>query len=393
MRLIAVLLFAIAALSACSGDWPKRAYIAPAATDETLERHLPIYYDCGEDKPCDLKAFMERLDVCALVVISDSQPVLHQVRPATASNRCAGRVERERYGVASIAKSVTSVLFGRVMTDPAYGPPVNVHMPAAAVLAESGLSYGDEDVTVQDLLLMSSGMIWSDQSETEKYITVHRWPDGTLASDFETLRAGVEKRLKKARFRSSDGEGRPFNYSGFDTQLLGMMIEHRLKSVPELERPTLDQALKHFIWDDPEVGMRKLAEWKADSGRHPPAYCCLYMAAGDLARFGDWVLQQYLDDSKAMNDWLEASVYPHRGTPSKCEFEDFAEERHYGYQWWVLSDKKNGFTGVGKGGQYLHIFPKQNVVVVQLSDMRPVTDRKFCEAMWVHRLIADEVTR
>ena len=60
--------------------------------------------------------------------------------------------------------------------------------------------------------------------------------------------------------------------------------------------------------------------------------------------------------------------------------------------WWVLSGERNGFTGIGAGGQFLHIFPDQNVVVVQLGDARRLTNQKVCESLLLHRVIADHLT-
>ena len=41
-------------------------------------------------------------------------------------------------------------------------------------------------------------------------------------------------------------------------------------------------------------------------------------------------------------------------------------------------------------GQYLHVFPQQNVVIVQFGE-KLAGDADTCEAMLVHRLIADQV--
>ena len=92
-----------------------------------------------------------------------------------------------------------------------------------------------------------------------------------------------------------------------------------------------------------------------------------------------------------MAAWVRASVNDDRDSDSTedCKFYGIDQQFNYGYQWWVLSGKRNGFTGIGKRGQFLHLFPDQNVVIVQLGDMKLRTPRKTCESMLVHRLIAD----
>jgi len=78
----------------------------------------------------------------------------------------------------------------------------------------------------------------------------------------------------------------------------------------------------------------------------------------------------------------------------------------YGYQWWVPNADsvdseiaENGFVAIGRQGQYMYVFPEQDVVAVQFAswDASPkwLVERsngsRECESLMVHRLIADEV--
>lgn len=56
---------------------------------------------------------MERNQVCALLVMQHGETVLHWVAPSRRG--CTARVVNQRYGVASITKSITSILLGRLM--------------------------------------------------------------------------------------------------------------------------------------------------------------------------------------------------------------------------------------------------------------------------------------
>ena len=139
--------------------------------------------------------------------------------------------------------------------------------------------------------------------------------------------------------------------------------------------------------------MEKNAEWNADFGGHPAAHCCAYTSARDLATLGDWVLKEYNEGEDAAADWIRASVSDTVDATWSCDFQGTKRSFRFGYEWWVPSaDKQDGFTGIGTEGQYLHVFPEQDVVIAQLSE-KLATDADTCEAMLVHRLIADSVSK
>ena len=96
-----------------------------------------------------------------------------------------------------------------------------------------------------------------------------------------------------------------------------------------------------------------------------------------------------------MATWVRDSVNDNRDSDPNEDYTFYGMDQQfkYGYQWWVLSGERNGFTGIGKHGQFLHLFPDQNVVIVQLSDMEKRTPKKTCESLLVHRLIADQVAQ
>jgi CubicO group peptidase (beta-lactamase class C family) len=109
------------------------------------------------------------------------------------------------------------------------------------------------------------------------------------------------------------------------------------------------------------------------------------------------VLKQYnnqgADDSDAAAAWVRASMTDTIDATWSCDFEGTKRNFRFGYQWWIPSeDARDGFTAIGTQGQYLHMFPEQDVVIAQLSE-KLATDADTCEAMLVHRLIADSIIR
>ena len=361
-------------------DWADTVDIQPSAPGRSpLITNAPdISYPCGRFSQCDFAEFMGRMDVCAITVLREGETLLHRVAPETRD--CAGRVAAERYGIASVTKSLTSLLLGDLMRR---AGTIDVETSAAAALAPAGIVCPRAETTIGDLLRMSSGMVWSESEQ--QTVRIEKKTDGSPAGPHSTLKDAVRDRLGPKCYRDGDGRA-PFNYSGFDTQVLAIIAESLLA-----EGDTLASHLENTIWR--EIGSRRKAEWKADFAKHPAAYCCLYTSADDLARLGEWVLDKYQDDTAPMHSWVRASVTDTRLSTRKCSVRGMQQTFRYGYQWWVLSGDGNGFTGIGKGGQYLHIFPDQNVVVVQLSNMQRASDRKLCESMLVHQILADHFAK
>ncbi|MGB0571288.1 MAG: serine hydrolase [Alphaproteobacteria bacterium] len=173
-------------------------------------------------------------------------------------------MERELYGIASITKSITSLLFGRVFMDPALGAPLDVMSPAVDLLP-AGLGYPDPGVTVHDLLQMSSAMAWRDERDKPrvKVLESEACNQNTRGSDC-TLRGVTAEILKGTEFDPGPDGRRRFNYSGLDSQLLGILVEERLSQIPESldvlpdhEEPNLARGFDHYFWRD--LGTRKRA--------------------------------------------------------------------------------------------------------------------------------------
>jgi hypothetical protein len=247
-------------------DWPETLTIKPPSNSAWPKTtgDVQVRYRCGWFRECDLVDYMARQRVCALFVMSRERPVL--VR-SSSDAKCQEYLQNDRHGVASITKSIVSVVFGLVALNPAYGAPLDLDTSVAKVLARSGLTYPKSGVSIRQLLQMSSGMGWSD-SETETALRITANVDGSQVGPHRTLREAVQARLSTAEFSATP----EFNYSGFDTQLLGLLIEDRLGKSGVWPRPTLDQAVESLIWR--KTGAVKEANWKADFMFHPPAYCC-----------------------------------------------------------------------------------------------------------------------
>jgi len=366
------------AAAAQSGElnWPSKQFVHP--------RDIALSYPCGDGAVCDLDDFMERQHVCALVVLSGGELFTYRTSIRGDDDACKSAVERDRYGIASLAKSLVALLFGFVYADPDYATPIDLDASAADLLAAAGVAGYDPRVTVRQLLHMASGMEWSED-EVDDVLKIKVDQNGELVGKQRKLKDSVADRLKLAAFH----EPGKFHYSGFDTQLLGIMAEARLTPDKGFLRGSLDEALGRFLWQ--RLPMQKDSEWNADFAGHPAAHCCAYTSARDLATLGDWVLKEFNVGEDPAADWIRASITDAIDATWSCAFQGAERHFRFGYHWWLPSDDpQDGFTGIGTEGQYLHIFPEQDVVIVQLSE-KLASDSDTCEAMVAHRLIADSV--
>lgn len=359
--------------------WPSKQIVRP--------RDLALTYPCGGGAVCNIDDFIERQHVCALVIVSSGELVFYRTAIRSDGDPCKSPVERDRFGIASIAKSLTSLLFGFLYQDPQYGPPVDLESSAAEFLKTAGVPKYDRRVTLRDLLHMSSGMDWSED-EVESVLKVQVDQNSELVGRHRQLKEAVNKRLESAQFFEPGGI---FRYSGFDSQLIGIIAEQRLTADKGFARSTLDVALEHFLWQ--RLPMAKNAEWNSDFGGHPSAHCCAYVSARDFAALGAWMLKEYKVGTGPQADWIRASMTDVIDPGFGCEYQGAKLDFRFGYQWWIPGDdKRDGFSGIGTEGQYLHMFPEQDVVIVQLGEQL-ATDADTCEAMAVHRLIADQLSQ
>jgi CubicO group peptidase (beta-lactamase class C family) len=366
------------ALAQAELNWPSKQFVRP--------REVALAYPCGGGATCDLQSFMNRQHVCALLIVKDGAIVFQQTLVRGDDDPCKSPVERDRFGIASIAKSLVGLLFGFVYADESFAPPVALDQKAADLLGPAGVEHYDPRVTLRQLLTMSTGMDWSED-EIDTWLKINVDQNGDLVGEYRKLKDAAIARLDGAKFLPPG----KFHYSGFDTQLIGILTEARLTPDRGFTRGSLDEALEKFIWQ--KLPMQKAAEWNADFAGRPAAHCCLYTSARDLATLGDFVLKEYSQGSGAVAQWIRASVSDTVDAGWRCAFEGTRKNFRFGYQWWAPSDDvKDGFAAIGTEGQYLHMFPEQDVVVVQLSE-KLASDSDTCEAMLVHRLIADTISQ
>jgi CubicO group peptidase (beta-lactamase class C family) len=390
-------------LPACAGadvaPKSKSVPIAAPADGADLPQQIPSAalageYDCGRWWPCPLGEFMWRSRVCALLVVKAGTIVYENYAPIQGSTRCKlepGDPDNGRdapYGLASITKSFTSTLLGlliaRNQSDPTHpwgdidlAKPVGHYVPALTGAAARP--------SLEQALRMRSGFIWDDRDNLLYERTIK-----------DSAHAG-EPFADAASDLAQRSEGPPaFNYSGLDTTLAGLTLESLLQRHPDTAGWHLSDLLAAWIWQP--LRMKYDARWKMDASGTPAPFCCLYMRARDLAKFGQFILENATapSDSPAtpLASWMLRALRPQGGVTDVAATSCPGYQLDYGYQWWPFVDPRHGFLGLGIHGQMLHIFPREKIVIVQFSTMPAREELALeCASYHAHSAIVDSLSR
>lgn len=244
----------------------------------------------------------------------------------------------------SMAKSVVGLLIGAAIDD---GFIESLDEAVAEYIAEFN-SPANENLTIRDVLTMSSGLNW-DESYGSLFSTTTA---AYYGKDINKLIYGLEV----------VGEpGVAFKYLSGNTQVLAMVVE------AATGKRISDYASEKF-WKP--MGAQNDALWCLDDKEGmEKAYCCFNSNARDFARWGQLVLNGGTWKGRTLlsEAYTKAATSP----ASYLKDEEGKAVNFYGYQWWIHD--ANGWNVPymrGILGQYVFAIPEENAVVVRLGHTR-----------------------
>lgn len=266
-----------------------------------------------------------------------------------------GKIRLERYGLGfdakgrwtsfSVAKSFTSTLVGAAIKDgyiKSLDDKVSQYIPDL-----KGSAY--DDVSVAQLLTMSSGVRWNEDYEDPK-------SDVASFNNAEPEK-GVDATVSYMRkLPRAHPPGAVWHYNTGETNLIGVLVSSATKK-------PLAQYLEEKIWKP--AGMEAKATWLLGKTGHEIAGCCLQAATRDFARMGLFVLANGNASGQQIvpADWFAAAIHKQKGIgePGKG----------YGYQWWTYDDGSVAAQGIF--GQGIFIDPKRRLVIASNADWTRAT--------------------
>jgi len=261
-----------------------------------------------------------------------------------------GRVRFERYGLGfdaagrwtsfSVAKSFTSTLVGAAIQDghiKSLEDKVSQYIPGLR-----GSAY--DEVTVRQLLTMSSGVRWNEDYEDPK-ADVAQFNNATPEAGMDATVSYLRK-LPRAH-----PPGEVWNYNTGETNLIGVLVSSATGK-------PLAQYLQEKIWH--LAGMESEATWLLGRTGHEIAGCCLQASTRDFARFGLFVLANGAAGGQPVvpPDWFAQATRKQKdiGAPG----------RGYGFQWWTYDDGSVAAQGIF--GQGIYIDPQRRLVIASNSN-------------------------
>jgi CubicO group peptidase (beta-lactamase class C family) len=261
-----------------------------------------------------------------------------------------GKVRLERYGLDfdgegrwtsfSVAKSFTSTLVGAAIKDgfiKSLDDKVSAYIPDL-----KGSAY--DDVTVRQLLTMTSGVRWNEDYED---------PNADVAK-FNNAKAdqGVDATVSYMRkLPRAFPPGTHWAYNTGETNLIGVLVSSATKK-------PLAVYLEEKVWKP--FGMAHDATWLLNSTGGEIGGCCIQAATTDYARFGQFVLGggKIGDVQVVPEDWFAMAT---------TKQVDIGEPGHgYGFQWWTNDDGSVAAQGIF--GQGIFIDPKRRLVIASNSN-------------------------
>ena len=240
----------------------------------------------------------------------------------------------------SMSKSWVSTLIGIAITE---GKIKSVDQQVCDFLP-SFCEGRNSELTIKDLLTMSSGLNW-----TEDYYN----PIGQTAEAYY----GSGLRELVSNLKVIETRGKVFKYHSSCTQLLTFIVEAATGE-------TISEYASKKLWLP--MGAKHPAIWNTDvEGGDEKGFCCINSNARDFARLGklyldqgNWNGTQLLDSSYVKDATSIANLLDKKGNVNT----------NYGYQFW-LAERQGLFVYYARGlwGQYVICIPEKNMIVVRLG--------------------------
>ncbi len=221
---------------------------------------------------------------------------------------------------------------------------------------------GLDEMTIRDLLLMSSGIKYVEDENLFPLLGVP-FSDDAKTYYYPDLQLLALKEVK----HGDETIGKYMHYNNYHPILEGMIIE-RVTGMP------VAKYLKQTIWQP--MGAEYGASWSLDSMKtsFEKMESGLNGRAIDFARFGLLYLHKgNLNGNQIVTEkWVKESTSPdpndNREWPSWPEYRK--NGGYYKYHWWgnVRDNGHFDYTAAGNFGQYIYVCPQKNLVIARFGE-------------------------
>ncbi len=287
----------------------------------------------------DIDAYMKSQRNAGLVIVQDNKIRFEKYG--------LGYGAKGRWTSFSVAKSFTSTLVGAAVKDgfiKSLDDKVTQYIPGLR-----GSVY--DDVTVRQLLTMTSGVRWNEDYADPKSDVAQFGLQKPVAG--EDLTVSYMKSLSREA-----PAGTKWVYKTGETNLIGVLVSSATGK-------KLSDYLSEKVWKP--YGMEADAFWILGDTGHEISGCCMSARLRDYARFGQFVMDGGQIAGKGgvvPNDWFAQAT---------TKQADIAQPgRGYGFQWWTNDD--GSYAAQGIFGQGIFIDPKRKLIIASNGNWPKATD-------------------
>jgi hypothetical protein len=246
----------------------------------------------------------------------------------------------DEHTMQSVSKTVTSVTLGIAITRNEFK--AGLDTPVLKYFHGSRVANVDarkRRMTIRNVLTMSTGLDWN---EDVAYDDPRNASDQMEATD-DWVQFVIDRPM-------AHEPGSVFAYSSGAAELLAYIFQKETgQDIEEYARKHLFAPLgiDHYYWKRTPKGVVD-----TEGG--------LYLRAEDLAKIGYLFLRQGMWDGKQIvsADWVKQSLAPSMDANNGWK---------YGFQGWLIpygEQQRLAWTAWGLGGQYLLVFPDDNLILV-----------------------------
>ncbi len=289
-------------------------------------------------KNYDLFDFLALDRVSGLLILKNDQIVYETYQ--------RGNTPATHWMSMSLAKSITSTLFGAAIKDGLIGSindPVTKYVPRLTGSAYDG-------VTIRNVLMMASGVRWD-----ETYTNPNSGSARAARSSTGTEAGRNNRPHEQAAASRTAGQPLQLQHRRDPKSATGDIVHGALKG------KTISQYLSEKVWRP--VGMQSDATWWLDSADGVEiGGSGLSATLRDWGRFGVFIENGGIAAGQQI---LPAGWTTEAGTRKTLTTGKVSE---YGYFWWPVTSGQSvqdgAYAGHGIEGQGLYINPKEKVVIV-----------------------------
>lgn len=243
------------------------------------------------------------------------------------------------HSMQSVSKTVSSVILGIAVTrgdfKASLDTPVLKYFDVAKV---KNLDDRKRRITLRHVLTMSTGLAWNEQVAYDD----PRNDSSLMEAADDWVQYVIDRPMAQE-------PGKVFNYSSGVSELLAYIFQKET-------RQDIEKYGEKYLFTP--LGMEHF--WKRTPLGLVDTEGGLYLRGSDLAKIGYLYLHDGVWDGKPIvsKDWVKQSLAP---------FIDAEEGYKYGFKWWLFprtDPQRYVWMGMGFGGQYLMVFPEEELIAV-----------------------------